>query len=219
MNEPCIALMPSADGRYDGLTMRGVVQVTADRLLNQVYQVCGNSNIQSAREDCAHFWLTKTSYDWAVWIDSDIGFSAEDWELLWSGDDEAVCGTYPRKSQTRIAMVEWGMGFARVSRKLMQHIAEMRYEENGEYLAARYGAYGEERIEYFPQGARVLEHQSLAEDLGFWTLAKMTGLPVRLETRLRLLHRGAACWRTPGPGEHPLTWSKNDPSAPDLTER
>lgn len=208
MNPPCIALMPSADGRFDGATVRGLVQATAARLLSDVYQVCGNSNIQSAREDCAHFWLTRTRYEWAVWIDSDIGWEPEDWTLLWDGDEDAVCSVYPRKSQTRIATVEWGMGFARVSRRLMEHIADMRHEDTGELLAARYGSHGEEHIEYFPQGARVLEYQALAEDLGFWTLARLTGLPIRLETRTRLSHRGLATWRSAPDGQDPLRWTE-----------
>lgn len=214
MNPPVIFLLPSYDGRYDGLLNRGMAQCQAAGWLNEydVWVSRGGSNIQRQREDGFHHWLTRTSFDWAVWVDSDTGFTAEDWGYLWDDDgSEAVCATYPAKKQSERRIVEFGFGFCRVSRRLMEEIDDLVHED-GRSTAARYRYGGEEYVEYCPQGARVIEGQWVAEDHGFWVMAKLTGAQIRLETRCRLKHVGQAIWY--GGEEDPLR-----PMASDLTER
>ena len=190
---PCIVLIPSMDGRIDLETMKGLMQVAQLGVPFEVSVKVGNSNIQSARDALANDWLQDTAWDEAVWLDTDIGFSFSDWEILWSGSEDAVCCTYPRKSQTISAMVEWGFGFVRTHRRVFEQIADLQTDDGLE-VAARYRAWGRDRIEYFPSGARVVGGQSIAEDVGFWTLAKLADASMRLETRTLLRHRGLATW-------------------------
>lgn len=219
-NPPCLLLLPSYNGQYDGLLERGLNQITAHGWLegSNVWKTNGGSNIQRVREDGFHHWLTQTAYDWAVWIDADIGFTDNDWELLWEDDTvEAVCATYPAKKQSGLRVVEFGFGFCRISRHLMEEIDDLT-REDGTSIALRYryspadGAAPEEYVEYCPQGARVLEGQWVAEDHAFWILAKLTGAPMRIENRCRLIHTGLARWY--GGEADPLR-----PERTDLTER
>jgi hypothetical protein len=185
-----IVLLPSADGRYDGLLMRGLSQLVRERRISDVHTEVGCSNVQLAREECAHYFMEKTDREWAVWIDSDIGFSLADWDYLWEGDEDAVCCAYRKKDQHNRLESTWGFGFVRTSRRLLRAMADLSLED-GRPMLPRFRMKGEEYTQYFPQGV-LLDYSWRGEDHGFWIYAKLTCLPVRLERRTRLIHTGTA---------------------------
>lgn len=189
--------------------MRGVLQVVCAgwNLEIHYYNYC--SNIKRVRDDCLHAFK-ETSHDWAVFVDADTGFTLEDWLYLWDGDSElAVASTCVKKLQDRVEYAKFGLAFSRISRLMLTAIDEL--ELDGRPRALRYRRHGREQVEYCPMGAHLVDYADVAEDHGFWLLAQLTGLPIRLEERCRLVHCGPARWYS---GEtDPL-----HPRGSDLTE-
>lgn len=201
-------MLPSGDGRYEGLLMRGVLQVVCAGWNVEIYYYNYCSNIKRVRDDCLHAFMQST-HDWAVFVDDDTGFTLEDWCYLWEGDELAVTATCVKKRQDRVELAQFGLAFCRISRAMLMAIGELELE--GRPRALRYRKGGHEQIEYCPMGAHVVDYSDVAEDHGFWLLAQLTGLPVRLEERCRLVHVGSARWHT----------GEDDPLHPkrtDLTE-
>jgi hypothetical protein len=195
MVEPCYVLLPSYDGRYEGRLMDGLLQIAVSQpgAIGGWYRHTGCSNPQLAREECIHHFLHRTNYEWAVWIDSDIGFTPRDWNLLWDRDDvEAVCCEYRKKDQVNRIAAPMGFGFCRISRRLLTEMADLMTED-GRPMLPRFRMRGEEYVQYFPQGV-LTDYDWRGEDHGFWLFAKLTGAPIALERRTRLAHVGTAVY-------------------------
>lgn len=191
MNPDTVVLLPSADGRYDSMMVRGLVQLVAEHRVANVYTHIGCSNIQLAREECVHHFIHKTTHEWALWIDSDIGFTMDDYAILWEDDAaEAACCEYRKKDQENRVAAPWGFGFCRTSRRLLEEMAALSLED-GRPMLPRFRMKGEEYVQYFPQGV-LGDYDWRGEDHGFWTVAKLTGARIAYERRTRLVHVGTA---------------------------
>lgn len=181
---------PTYDGKLGCLYVMGLTHVVAQRELGQPYFHTGCSNVALARNYCVH-WFLSSSFEHLVFIDADIGFSLADWRYLLEDDgSDAVCAEYRKKDQLRRARVRFGLGFARINRRTLEAMAELR-QEDGADLLRRFRMDGEEWIDYFPQGV-ALEGTWRGEDHGFWLCAKVAGCQVRIERRCRLIHTGEA---------------------------
>lgn len=181
---------PTYDGKLGCLYTLGLTHVVAQRGLAMPYFQSGCSNVALARNRCVH-WFLKTNYQHLVFVDADIGFSLEDWwRLLEDDGSDAVCAEYRKKDQLRRIRVHFGLGFARIHRRVFQAMADMR-REDGSDLLPRFRMEGEEWIDYFPQGV-ALEGTWRGEDHGFWLCAKVSGCQVRIEQRCHLIHTGEA---------------------------
>ena len=187
-----LVLLPAADGRYDAMLVRGLMQLIAARRVSNIYTHVGCSNVQLAREECAHHFVNRTAHEWALWIDSDIGFTLEDYDLIADAASsvEAVCAAYRKKDQQHRIEAAWGFGFTLTSRRLFQAMADLTVPD-GRPLLPRFRMRGEEWINYFPQGV-LTDYDWRGEDHGFWLHARLTGLPVAIERRTRLVHVGTA---------------------------
>lgn len=182
---------------------RGMLELTADRAIGAQYDHVGESSISSARDYVAHYFLTRTTCDWLVWIDADITFSRQDWGYLMEqqGDELAVCAEYMKKTQNLAPEVaRFGLGFARVHRSVFERL-DVLDRENGEPRLLRYRSrvHGpdldavEEFTEYHPVGV-MGDGSRRNEDHGFWLLVKLAGVALRVETRTKLGHTGAFTW-------------------------
>ncbi len=181
---------PTYDGTLGVLYVMGLAHVIAQRELAMPYFQSGCSHIGLARNRCAH-WFLKSPYEHLVFVDADIGFSLEDWRYLMEDDgSEAVSAPYRKKDQLRRERVDFGLGFARVSRKVFEAMAALT-QEDGQDLLRRFRMEGEEWIDYFPAGV-MMDGSWRGEDHGFWLLARVTGCQVRRERRCRLIHTGNA---------------------------
>ena len=183
---------PSFDRRIDVGYMAGLFQVLdyfhTPRILTQ------NSDIGDARNNIAHDFVENSPYDWIVWIDSDIIFLREDWELLWEGDQDIVCAQYSRKI-LGMPPCSFGLGFTRVHRSVYEKIKELM-REDGREEAQRYYSDGAMRINYHPTGATG-DHRYIREDRGFFLLATLTDVKPREETRTHLGHAGTMVYYYP----------------------
>jgi len=182
---------------------RAMLDLVAGAHIGAQYDHVGESSISSARDYVAHFFLTRTTCDWLVWIDSDIAFSMVDWSFLMEqeGDELAVCAEYMKKTQDLAHEVaNFGLGFARVHRSVYEQLDEM-VTEDGRPRMLRYRSQVhingqqniEEFVEYHPIGV-LPDGSRRNEDHGFWLMARLAGIKIRKETRSKLGHTGPYTW-------------------------
>lgn len=190
----CLAI-PCKTGLLDVLCFTGVCNVIGTgRAGNQPLIQFGGSNIGSVRNMIAHEFMTRTSCEWLMMIDDDIGFRTADWDYLWQdqGGELAVCAEYLQKIDGRQIPASWGLGFARVHRRVFELMQDLTTSDGQPWI--RQGIFAGKLLwDYFPQGVTAAgEYRQ--EDHGFWTLVRLTGVPVRFEQRTRLAHSGRSTW-------------------------
>jgi hypothetical protein len=180
---------PVFDGKPEAHYCGGMIQCAFMRLFHTNHFLVGESNIALARNRIAHHFIHKTTYEWLVMIDADIGFSYQDFTLLMEGDEQIVTAEYARKEPQR-RPVRFGCGFVRVNRSVFQALDNLNTEDGAERLQ-RFYQEGEVYVDYFICGATG-DARWLGEDSGFWELVKLAGITPRIETRTHLVHWGKA---------------------------
>jgi hypothetical protein len=186
------------------LHSRSMFELLQDQAIGAEYAHVGESSVSTARDYVAHFFLTRTTCDWLVWIDDDIAFSRQDWAYLMEqqGNEAAVCAEYMKKTQDLAPEVaNFGLGFARVHRSVYEQLDDLVHTESGAPRLMRYRAgvllngerTMEEFVEYHPIGVAP-DHSRRNEDHGFWLMVRLAGIPIRKETRTKLGHTGSYTW-------------------------
>lgn len=187
--------MPSKTGLIDVLCHVGVCNVIGTgRLANQPLNQFGGSNIQSVRNLIVHEFMTRTTCEWLMMVDDDVGFRIPDWDYLWEdhAGELAVCAEYLQKIDGRKVPATFGLGFARVHRSVFEMIQALETSEGVPWT--RQGIFAGKLLwDYFPQGVTA-SGELRQEDHAFWELVRLTGVGVRLERRTRLAHSGRSTW-------------------------
>jgi hypothetical protein len=188
-----VLAMPSKDGRNDVMATRGLCNVIGSgRLANQPLFNYGGSNVGAVRNTIAHEFRERSTAEWLVMLDDDIGFGVEDWDLLFEGEELAVCAEYLQKLDGRRVPARFGCGFCRVHRQVFDRIIALTDDSGVPWV--RQGIYaGRLMYDFFPQGVNSAG-EFRQEDHGFWTLVHLTGVPTRVETRTHLNHSGRSTW-------------------------
>lgn len=182
---------------------RGMLELAHDGAIGAQYDHVGQSSISDARDYVAHYFKTRTTCDWLVWIDSDIAFSRQDWAYLMEqhGNELAVCAEYMKKTQDlSIQVAQFGLGFARVHRSVYERLDDLTHDD-GEPRLRRYRSRVElgevktieEFVEYHPVGVAP-DGSRKNEDHFFWLLCHLAQVPVRVERRTKLGHTGSFTW-------------------------
>lgn len=193
-NPASVALcLPVGDFKPDVAYMMGVLQCMPFFARPIVYAGC--SLVMEARNRLAHKFLHEyESFEWSVWIDSDIGFTPQDWCYLMEGDDPLVVAPYSKKNFDNTP-VTTGFGFVKVHRKVFEAI-EALTTEDGQDRVPRFFLGGEMMVDYFPAGASG-NAQWIGEDNGFLNWAGIAGFPARSEPRCDLVHYGRHGFKLP----------------------
>jgi hypothetical protein len=146
-------------------------------------------------------------FDEQMWIDSDIGFSADDVDRLRAHDASFVCAIYPKRGLAELAchakpgtteilfgelgghaeMLYVGMGFCLIRRAVFDGVKEH------EALPTCKTGTGVAFDPYFLPMTVAREdgtHWYLSEDYAFCERARRAGHPVIADTRIRLQHVG-----------------------------
>jgi hypothetical protein len=190
----CLSV-PCKTGLLDVLCVAGLCNVIGTgRLANQPLIQFGGSNVQTVRTMIVHEFMERTKAEWLVCVDDDIGFRTTDWDLLWEDQagELAVCAEYLQKIDGQQVPAVWGLGFARIHRRVFELIQDLTTHDGQPWV--RQGIFaGRLMWDYFPQGVTPAG-ELRQEDHAFWQLVRMTGVPVRLETRTRLAHSGRSTW-------------------------
>lgn len=190
----CLAI-PSKMSSLDVMCVKGICNVIGTgRLASQPMFLYGGSNVGAVRSMIAHQFLNKTTAEWLMMLDDDVGFGIEDWDYLFEdhGGELAVCGEYLQKIDGERRIAHFGCGFARVHRRVFELLTELTGDDGIPWV--RQGIYaGVLMWDFFPQGINAAgEYRQ--EDHGFWQLVRATQVPIRVETRTRLHHSGRSTW-------------------------
>jgi hypothetical protein len=190
----CLAI-PSKTSQLDVMCVRGICNVIGTgRLGNQPLFEYGGSNVGAVRNRIADVFLNKTQCSWLVMVDDDIGFTLQDWDLLWEDEagELAVCAEYLQKIDGARIPAVFGLGFARVHRRVFELLTELTTSDGTPWV--QQGIYtGALLWDFFPQGVNGAgEYRQ--EDHGFWALVHTAGCSIRMERRTRLIHSGRSSW-------------------------
>lgn len=199
-----MVLMPIGDGRVDHFCLKGIIE-SIPQWKGFLDQPCC-SNVALARIKLATGFL-RTPFEWSVWIDSDIGFTAKDFGLLMQFDatetdltpltltgrirqtrthDFVATAPYAQKDDTG-NVIESGMGFCRVHRSVFEVLRDT--------LCVTADYRGAPITDFFPQGSLAPGMPWVGEDSGFWILCQEIGVIPRKERRTNLVHVGRAEYR------------------------
>jgi glycosyltransferase involved in cell wall biosynthesis len=184
--EDIIVAIPSHDGKMYTRCIGSMMACA--KYFEKNYFLVGNSDICSARNSIAHMFMEHSSYEWLMWIDCDIVYTEEDWELLWEDDDDLiVTASYARKI-LGWSPADYGMGFCRTHRSVFERLKELT-NQDGADLLQRYYSHGEILINYFQNGVWGT-NEYVGEDRGFFMFCRIAGIPVKGEKRTKLKHVG-----------------------------
>lgn len=193
--ENTVILLPLHDGRPYYACVRGLMEVIpyVSGIIDQQF----SSLISLTRNKLVNGFLTlPPTIQWAVMIDSDIGFTSQDFGYLVGSilqketDKEnylSANAPYARKDDSE-KVIERGLGFSIVHRSVLELI---RAE-----IARPFQFEGVAMHDFFIVGATAAGGY-LGEDAGFWWMCSQVGVKPRLERRTNLVHWGAKDYRMP----------------------
>lgn len=218
---------PAIDGKVECGYAGGLASAGSEHLFGNMAFLTMCSHVAHARNQLVAGFLS-SQFDQLVFIDADIGFSAQDFKLLLNypmqkgativppdqdefdgaatkdaaGEPLISCAEYSRKTEAREA-VRLGLGFCKISREVFERIDALK-NDDGSPCVDQYMSNGSLISDYFISGSR--QGRWLGEDQGFFILCHMAGIVPRIEQRTNLVHIGRAVfpYNTPmiGAGVH-----------------
>lgn len=203
---------PSIDGKVECSYAGGLASAGAEHLFGNMAFLNSCSHVAHARNQMVAGFLS-SQFDQLVFIDADIGFSAQDFKLLMNyplvkggepllppdqiefnavatldthGEALISCAEYSRKTEAHEA-VRLGLGFCKIAREVFERIDDLK-NDDGSPAIDQYMSNGSLISDYFISGSR--QGRWLGEDQGFFILCHMAGIVPRIEQRTNLMHVG-----------------------------
>jgi hypothetical protein len=174
--------------------------------------LAGQSDIYVARNVLANEFFNRKEFDTVVWIDSDIGFTRDNLQMLIDTDEPFVSGLYTDKCQPPMPFCrdlnglqvpleqipKQGMlrarfvpgGFLKVERSVYQTIIDQSLVPT----------YGNGKFHHFYNG-RIQLDNLLSEDYSFADLVYQAGVPAWINCGIRLSHDGRTLDPQPTPAK------------------
>ena len=173
--------------------------------------LANESLITKGRSRVSNFFMNNTEYEKVLFIDADVGFTAEDALKLITSDKDIICGAYPMKgiplrynyNLTQPPVAEGGLvqienigfGFCCIKRKVFQDLTVRYGHELKYYPALNNSSYPPTEQEYNNSYHFFLELKKdmayLPEDFSFFERASSVGYKSWLDTSIRLCHVGS----------------------------
>ena len=172
--------------------------------------LANESLISRGRSRIANFFINNTDFEYLFFLDSDVGFEADDVIKLLNHNKEMVCGAYPMKTiplkwnftitEPRqregdlVAIDKIGIGFSLIHRDVFIRIAkqypELKYTPTNESTThnpteAEYN----NSYHYFHEMRQGDIY--LPEDLSFFTRARTVGMQAWMDNSINLCHVGS----------------------------
>jgi hypothetical protein len=215
---------PSLDGKVECGYAGGLASAGAEHLFGNMAFLNSCSHIAHARNQMVAGFL-QSQFDQLVFIDSDIGFSAQDFKFLMnypqvkgqaaplppdqdefdgaatkdaSGEAMISCAEYSRKTEAHEA-VRLGLGFCKISREVFTRLDALRETS----LDGPESVGGPVIDQYMSNGSLISDYfisgsrngRWLGEDQGFFILCHMAGIVPRIEQRTNLIHIGRKAYQ------------------------
>jgi hypothetical protein len=114
--------VPCGYGVADSLAYLSLARIAGRGFFDpdhHLYVLHGCSDIQAARFTIMDAFKSRSECNWLLMLDADIGYRPEDVELLFDGDELAVCAEY-RKKEENYRVAQFGLGFAIVHRDVFK---------------------------------------------------------------------------------------------------
>lgn len=184
-----LVAIPTHDGKIWTDCAGGIGQCIASQRFGNFYFHVQGSCINHIRNQIAGIFRRST-FEWLMCIDSDIGFTVKDWDYLWEGDELIATAEYPKKNGTNLP-VTFGMGFVRIHRSVFDTLEKLTIE--GAEAVSRYYESGNIELDFFRTGASS-DSRWMSEDFGFWSLVHLAGVTPKIEKRTKLKHWGVKCY-------------------------
>jgi hypothetical protein len=196
---------PSYDGKVECGYAGGLAACASAHLFGNMVFLASVSHVGLARNMMAHGFMRNKDFEWLVFIDADIAFSADDFKLLLDypphenapaqegvsvneqGEALIVTAEYARK-QEDLSPARFGLGFTRIHRSVFEKLDEFRLDDNGS-LINQFFHKGDMVSDYFISGAIEAQHWR-GEDTGFFLQCRLAGITPRIEQRTQLIHIG-----------------------------
>ena len=185
-------------------------QFVRNNIDHGILTLANESLISRGRSRIANFFINNTQFEYLFFLDSDVGFEADDVLKLLNYNKEMVCGAYPMKAiplkwnftltqpQQRegdlVAIDKIGIGFSLIHRNVFIRIAkqypELKYIPTNESTThnpteAEY----DNSYHYFHEMRQGDIY--LPEDLSFFTRARTVGMQAWMDTSINLCHVGS----------------------------
>jgi len=185
-------------------------QLVRNNIDHGMLTLANESLISRGRSRIANFFINNTNFEYLFFLDSDVGFEADDVLKLLNHNKEMVCGAYPMKTiplkwnftltepkhreGDLVAIDKIGIGFSLIHRNVFIRIAkqypELKYTPTNESTT-----HNPTEDEYNNSYHYFHEMRQgdiyLPEDLSFFTRARNVGMQAWMDTSINLCHVGS----------------------------
>ena len=185
-------------------------QFVRNNIDHGILTLANESLISRGRSRIANFFINNTDFEYLFFLDSDVGFEADDVLKLLNYNKEMVCGAYPMKTvplkwnftltqpQQRegdlVAIDKIGIGFSLIHRNVFIRIAK-QYPEL-KYIPTNESTTHNPTEQEFNNSYHYFHEMRqgdiyLPEDLSFFTRARTVGMQAWMDTSINLCHVGS----------------------------
>lgn len=197
---PRVMLATPAYGKFSGCYTVGLMGSIG--LYNAWLPHYGQADIYVARNALANTFMAQTDFETLLMVDSDIGFSRDDLQMLIESDADFVSGMYPTKGTagewmfrelngekpntatiplTGLRKVKWlATGFLKINRCVFQALIDSK----------QCASYGGGKCHQFFQGV-IADDFLLSEDYSFAELVRRAGVEAFINCGISLEHEGS----------------------------
>ena len=185
-------------------------QFVRNNIDHGILTLANESLISRGRSRIANFFINNTDFEYLFFLDSDVGFEADDVLKLLNYNKEMVCGAYPMKTiplkwnftltqpQQRegdlVAIDKIGIGFSLIHRNVFIRIAkqypELKYIPTNESTTHNPTEQEYDNSYHYFHEMRQGDIY-LPEDLSFFTRARSIGMQAWMDTSINLCHVGS----------------------------
>ena len=185
-------------------------QFVRNNIDHGILTLANESLISRGRSRIANFFINNTEFEYLFFLDSDVGFEADDVLKLLNHNKEMVCGAYPMKTiplkwnftitepkqreGDLVAIDKIGIGFSLIHRNVFLRIAK-QYPEL-KYIPTNESTTHNPTEQEFNNSYHYFHEMRqgniyLPEDLSFFTRARSVGMQAWMDTSINLCHVGS----------------------------
>ena len=185
-------------------------QFVRNNIDHGILTLANESLISRGRSRIANFFINNTEFEYLFFLDSDVGFDADDVLKLLNYNKEMVCGAYPMKTiplkwnftitEPRqregdlVAIDKIGIGFSLIHRNVFIRIAK-QYPDL-KYIPTNESTTHNPTEQEFNNSYHYFHEMRqgdiyLPEDLSFFTRARNVGMQAWMDTSINLCHVGS----------------------------
>ena len=185
-------------------------QFVRNNIDHGILTLANESLISRGRSRIANFFINNTDFEYLFFLDSDVGFEADDVLKLLSYNKEMVCGAYPMKTVPLkwnftitepkqregdlVAIDKIGIGFSLIHRDVFIRIAkqypDLKYIPTNESTTHNPTEQEYDNSYHYFHEMRQGDIY-LPEDLSFFTRARNVGMQAWMDTSINLCHVGS----------------------------